>query len=397
MPMPQQFKGLTDLLGAHRALWQCQPFVHLDAPWHTSHPELAAWLDTLPDTVVDTPTQDWLGSAPTWVQDLATNCASLSALPDLPTVHLPAMGARAARGITGRKVKQIDAFCAALLPQWTEHAAGLVDWCAGKGHLGRTLAQHTGAPLLALEWDQALADAGQRACDRLGLVATFACVDVRLPVAARLLCPDHWIVALHACGDLHAALLAGALAQGVAGVAVAPCCYNLASPDQPFALSQAGRATGLRLQSADLDLVHREPLVASGRDRSRALQEQAWRLGFDALQRVVTGSAVYRTMPPFPRPWLRLQFGDFCQQFAGLDGLALPETLPFAQFETQGWQRLARVQRRELLRGLFRAPLEAWMVLDRGHVLTEAGWQVAVGAFCPRTVTPRNALIVGQR
>ncbi len=33
--------------------------------------------------------------------------------------------------------------------------------------------------------------------------------------------------------------------------------------------------------------------------------------------------------------------------------------------EASGWQRLAQVRNLELLRGLFRRPLELWLVLDQ--------------------------------
>jgi hypothetical protein len=41
----------------------------------------------------------------------------------------------------------------------------------------------------------------------------------------------------------------------------------------------------------------------------------------------------------------------------------------------------------ELLRGLFRRPLELWLVLDR----------VEVGRFCEPTLTPRNLMVLAER
>ena len=259
--------------------------------------------------------------------------------------------------------------------------------------MGRCLVQQTGGRLLALEKDPHLVQAGQKACDQLGLAARFVVVDVREPATAALLTNQQFMVALHACGDLHAAMLTAATQQRVAGLALAPCCYNSATSGP--ALSAAGQSLALSLTRSDVDLVHRQVWVAAGHDRVQAELEQAWRLGFDALQRQLTGRSDYRPMPPFPKAWLGLDFSTFCHQFARLDGLKLPSKASLGEFEHQGWLRLRQVQRLELLRGLFRAPLETWLVLDRGQMLIESGYQVQVGTFCARLDSPRNAMIVG--
>jgi hypothetical protein len=58
---------------------------------------------------------------------------------------------------------------------------------------------------------------------------------------------------------------------------------------------------------------------------------------------------------------------------------------------------LAQVRNLELLRGLFRRPLELWLVLDRALFLQEQGYGVRLGTFCETPLTPRNLLILGER
>lgn len=396
-PIAQQLQALTQFLRDYSDLWRPLPFADLTLPWQAKHPDLAAWLDALTDQQLADPQRAWLQQGPEWLADLARELEAAAALPWLAQGAENSLGAVAMRRIPGRKVEQMAGFCATMLPRLAGEAGEIVDWCAGKGHLGRTLVRQSSAALLALEIDPELVRMGQQECDHLGLRARFLCADVLDPATARHLQPDHWVVALHACGDLHAALLRAAADRRVRGVALAPCCYNLVENAEDRALSSLGRAAGLQLTAADLALVHREPVVVNGTDWARSQQDQAWRLGFDLLQRAVTGSAGYRPMPSFPRPWLRLPFSDFCRQFAALDNLDLPAELDLAPFEQRGWQRLAQVQRRELLRNLFRPALEAWLVLDRAQVLVEAGYSVQVGQFCARTASPRNALIVGEQ
>ncbi len=51
----------------------------------------------------------------------------------------------------------------------------------------------------------------------------------------------------------------------------------------------------------------------------------------------------------------------------------------------------------ELLRALFRRPLETWLLLDRALYLEEQGYRVTLGTFCEPTLTPRNALLLAHR
>ena len=51
----------------------------------------------------------------------------------------------------------------------------------------------------------------------------------------------------------------------------------------------------------------------------------------------------------------------------------------------------------ELLRSLFRRPLELWLVLDRALYLQEQGFQVTLGTFCAAQLSPRNLLLLAER
>ncbi len=390
--MLSRFEALGAFLRAHRPIWGPRPFEGLPVPWEADHPEVGAWLDALSPERLD---GDWIAGAPPCVAGWAEAAAEVARCAPLPRGEAIEISVGARRRVPGRKVAQIEAFAA------TVRGAGLgtrpvLDWCAGKGHLGRALCRHTRASLLAIEWDEALCEQGRARCAHEGLDAEFACLDATSPEAAARLRDEHAVVALHACGDLHAALLRAVAERPVALLALAPCCYNKAGVKRGEPLSRAGAAMGLRLRPSDLDLIHREQVVARGRDRRRAWQSMAWRLGFDRLQRDL-GGAGYRTMPSFPKAWLSLPFADFCERFAATDDLLLPAGLDSTPYEARGWALLDRVRARDAVRGLFRPALEQWLILDRAMVLVEAGLQVQVGTFCERSMTPRNTMILARR
>ena len=67
------------------------------------------------------------------------------------------------------------------------------------------------------------------------------------------------------------------------------------------------------------------------------------------------------------------------------------------QCEKQFRQSLAQVRNLELVRSLFRRPLEFWLLLDRALYLEEQGYQVRLGRFCEPALTPRNLLLLAER
>ena len=75
----------------------------------------------------------------------------------------------------------------------------------------------------------------------------------------------------------------------------------------------------------------------------------------------------------------------------------LPANIDFDNWLQQGEQRFAITERMELVRQLFRRPLELWLVLDRVCYLEEFGYDVSLGTFCEKRMTPRNLLIHAER
>ena len=77
-------------------------------------------------------------------------------------------------------------------------------------------------------------------------------------------------------------------------------------------------------------------------------------------------------------------------------GSPAPGDEDWPALEHTGWQRLAEVRNLELVRGLFRRPLELWLLLDRALLLEEQGYRVRLGTFCPSQLTPRNLLLLAE-
>ncbi|EZP63718.1 methyltransferase [Pseudomonas sp. RIT357] len=386
-----RFRALDAFLIEHQGLWRPRPFTQRQLPWENEYPELAQWLRqrSLADAEANhNQPHDLLAPAP--FPQFASQALQLSTVDKLPTQPLQPAAHRLNVDVPGRKWQQIEAFGAAL--QFAQTPRHWLDWCAGKGHLGRRLL-HTGQQLTCLEYDPALIASGQALSEHHGLPVTHRLQDVMADVA---ISAEHTPVALHACGDLHVRLLQVASAAGCKQLALAPCCYNRIQGDTYQPLSDAGRASTLLLSLDDLGLPLSETVTAGKRVRLQRDTSMARRLGFDQLQRLLRGCDEYLPTPSLPTHWLDKPFADYCRELARLKGLSTGEQ-DWAALEAHGWQRLAEVRNLELVRGLFRRPLELWLVLDRALFLSERGYRVEVGSFCDPTLTPRNLMVLAER
>jgi hypothetical protein len=390
-----RFTALDAFLIEHQALWKPRPFTHQQLPWEASYPELALWLRGRSlEEAERSHNKPGLLDAPEPFASLAALSLELSSVGELPSHSPEAAGHRLNVDVPGRKWQQIEAFASRLA--FTSPPRHWLDWCSGKGHLGRRLLQPE-QQLTCLEYDPALVASGQALSQRHQIHALHVEQDVLAPDAASLLNADQTPVALHACGDLHVRLMQIASAAGCKQLAIAPCCYNRISLAAYQPLSSYGMRSDLQLSLNDLSLPMSETVTAGARVRRQRDTSMARRLGFDLLQRKLRGVDDYLPTPSLPSAWLDKSFADYCHHLAALKELSTIGAQDWPALEAAGWQRLAEVRNLELLRGLFRRPLELWLVLDRALFLADQGYTVRLGSFCEIPLTPRNLLLLAER
>ena len=398
MDWQARFHALDAFLAEHQALWREKPFTRLHCDWEADHPALAQWLRQR--SLADAEAAHRLlalAEAPEPLPGLLAQANSLSRVPDWSSAPDHDYPELLERDIPGRKWQQIQAFAQAASLHWQQPPTQVLDWCAGKGHLGRLLAWREGTALTCLEHDPALVTAGAALSQRLALPASHRCVDVLQPEAWSQLAPAHSALALHACGDLHTTLLRQVAGHGCRQLALSPCCYNRTASAHYQPLSAQGQQARLKLSREDLALPLQATVTAGQRDRRLRDRSMAWRLGFDLWQRQARGSDSYLPTPSRPTSALQQPFAVFCQDLAAHHQLTFAPPADWAALEQAGWQRLAQVRNLELVRGVFRRPLEIWLLLDQLLWLQAAGYQVQLGSFCPQQLTPRNLLLLAER
>ena len=396
----ERFLALDAFLLTQQRIWGEKPFTQQQLNWEADYSELASWLRARSLAFAEAShTNPYAIPAPHPFTDWAQQAQQLSNLGAFPHALLPERPLRMQSGIAERKRQQIKAFAGAMQgganPSFVQNTHWL-DWCAGKGHLGRYLAWPD-AHLQCLEFNAELVSSGQAMSDKYLSDAQHTLCDVMSAASAEPLQQAEVVVALHACGDLHTHLVRQVGRQRTAGLALAPCCYNRTQADFYKPLSMLGQASKLLLTRDDLALPLTETVTATARERRLRDQSMAWRLAFDVLQRELRGTEDYLPTPSLLSTWFNKTFAQWCIDLAALKNLpAVPEQ-NWVALEAQGWQRLAEVRNLELVRGLFRRPLELWLVLDQALFLQEQGFVVEVGEFCATELTPRNLLLLAHR
>ncbi|MDG5900032.1 methyltransferase [Shewanella xiamenensis] len=433
------FIQLDKLLEQGRALWQVHAFEAKALPWAAQFPRLATTLWALDDTVLDTldAEQSVLVDAlsPALKQDIAAlgldwdlslltlSFAELSQGSDIdsdigfdivsdissddietaasPRIDLTELAHFSAH-IKGRKWEQITAFVQHL----PDAGLPVLEWCAGKGHLGRLIAKARGVDVLSLEWQAMLCEEGQAFADKWQLSQRFICADAfaiegnACENTAHQTNPfrsKQQAVALHACGDLHVRLLQLAAAAGTQALAISPCCYHLIQANRYQGLSTLAKHSALRLSRHDLQLPLQQSVIANPKQQALRHQEIAWRLGFDALQRSCRGIDAYLPLPAIKQSQLSGEFAEFCHWAAAQKAVTLAADCNFDAWLEIGKQRQRLTRRIDLAAHLFRRALELWLILDRCCFLQESGYRVTLREFCANSVTPRNALILAQK
>ena len=382
------FAELTKLLKSGEQFWRHHAFKHLQPPWQQQYPQLIKQLRELSYAQAEVLSEDehllWQ-----FLRNKLPVVAAIQAACDLGEYsERPIFGAEP-HTVPAQKWRQIGEFSKCI----PANELPLLEWCSGKAHLSRITAHQRGCSAAAIERDAHLVAVGKKLNARAGIDIEFHCLDVMTSNAAALLQAQQNVIALHACGDLHLQLLSLSTARGVQTVTLAPCCYQLTTDDSRFVVSQLATASGLRLRRDDLRTAVHGSVTASERQREQRRQLQAWRLGFDLLQRDVRGVYEYLATPSLPTAVLHNGFKEFCRRVAAHREIALPSGIDYARYEQIGAERLAHVAAFDLPRIAFRRALELWLALDRALFLRERQYSVEMGIFCERAITPRNILI----
>ncbi|TMS62342.1 methyltransferase [Pseudoalteromonas sp. S3173] len=389
MTLTEQFTALDSLLMNTRSYWQCTAFDFDCLPW----PELHAPLTALTDQDVAELDTDQ-AQLYQFFSPYIPGIEQLSQLASLPVITSSRTDYPfwISNGIKGRKFTQLQDFVGAL----PANDQPILEWCAGKGHLGRMLAFNGAPSVHSIELQSHLCEQGQKSAQQQGLAMQFSQANVLTDNTQDFFNPQTHAVALHACGALHQTFMHQASAAKVTQISFSPCCYHLFTENNYQAMSEQAKRSALNLTHRDLKLALQETVTAPSRVGKVRKTEVEWRLGFDALRKSLTGESAYVSVPSVNKAIFSDSFESFCKWAADKKALKLPKDIDYNKFLLIGQARKKITERVELVRHVFRRAIEVWLVLDRALYLQQQGYNVSVSTFCEKQLTPRNILILAS-
>ncbi|MEH6397247.1 methyltransferase, partial [Pseudoalteromonas sp.] len=231
MSLAEQFTALDNLLHRTRQYWQCTAFDFDQLPW----PELEQALAALSDQQVaelDSEQHLLYQFFSPYIADV-NNLAALCELPQTIATRTE-YPFWISNGIKGRKFTQLQDFVGAL---GEESNLPVLEWCAGKGHLGRMLAFNSAPSVHSIELQQHLCEQGQQSAQQQGLAMRFSQADVLKDDVTKYFQQAQHAVALHACGALHQAFMSRAVSAKTQKISLSPCCYHLFTDNDYQAMS----------------------------------------------------------------------------------------------------------------------------------------------------------------
>ena len=389
MTLTEQFTALDSLLMNTRSYWQCTAFDFDCLPWPELHDPLTALTD---QDVAELDTDQ--AQLYQFFSPYIPGIEQLSRLASLPVITSSRTDYPfwISNGIKGRKFTQLQDFVGAL----PANDQPILEWCAGKGHLGRMLAFNGAPSVHSIELQSHLCEQGQKSAQQQGLAMQFSQADVLTDNTQDFFNPQTHAVALHACGALHQTFMHQASAAKVTQISFSPCCYHLFTENNYQAMSEQAKRSALNLTHRDLKLALQETVTAPSRVGKVRKTEVEWRLGFDALRKSLTGESAYVSVPSVNKAIFSDSFESFCKWAADKKALKLPKDIDYNKFLLIGQARKKITERVELVRHVFRRAIEVWLVLDRALYLQQQGYNVSVSTFCEKHLTPRNILILAS-
>lgn len=393
----ERFQSLTNELRCHRSYWYNSPFYNFKLGWREALPELNQACLALSDSEFDA-----LDQSPVKLSQFLSHYIpgyeALNNLTAFPVnTHSLTLQPRLNMGVPGRKWQQIEAFANTLPAKPLQSTRTFVDWCSGKSYMGRAVADYWRCGLHAVERNPALCESGLTEAQQWLNTVAFSQKDVLLD--HHPFHHDEFVVALHACGDLHRRLLHQWRGSDSRQLALVPCCYHqwLHSETGYTPISQAGLTYNLGLTKNQVRLAVQEMVTASQAVRQQVRQLGEWRMAFDLIQRDLRGVDEY--LPTQSISYSRVKRGaqSILNDLAKQKNLAIPTTLNLDFYVNKAKIRYAQFLRLQLVSQGFRRALELWLVLDLVLFLEEAGCGVDLTCFCEREITPRNFRILALR
>ena len=370
------------LLREFRSFWSIHPFAQDVFLWEEEYPLISDFLRSWTEDEVEQYEQvpHLHPRSPSFLIDLGKRCQDYIELPELydSSFLLPK---KQSKFIKEKKWKQLVPFLSTI----PFNKEGYIDWCCGKGHLGRLLYDLHQCPVLGIEKENALVQWGLSHSNH-----DLYCCDVLTDPL-----PDRkgTMVALHSCGELLTSSIQEIFRLGLTQCVLVPCCYHKIRSQTHKPISRLGLLENLQLSKNELRIPSTFEHHPSQKAKERRRRDMLFRVVIDLILRDLEQQESYSSFPPVPDGWKDLSLSEYVEHVFVREGFSLPRGVDLSAYEQRGKNKLRMIRGLSSLRSMFIRPLEVWINADRALCLQEHGYDVELGLCMPFVVSPRNICI----
>ena len=385
--LSQKLISGTSLLIENRSLWSFHPFRKDVYSWEDDHPEVSSFLRTWTNEEVEAfelcPQNH--PNAPSFILDLFARCKEYTRLPMLFDPSF-SCSKKWLLNIKERKQKQLVPFISCIKGD----AKSYVDWCCGKGHLGRLLNHFYSSSIIGLENNIHVVHKGRELASEKQI---FICCDVLHDSIPSL---QGGMIALHSCGSLLTKAMEQVSAQSLQECLLVSCCYHKISEDLYTPMSTVAKRQNVRFTKNELRLPSTIEHHASQKSKRRRRTDMRYRIAIDSILQEIGFQSSYRSFPPVPDGWKDLSFQEYVARVWEREGFPSMSGVKLYEMEQQGRDRLRVIRALSSFRSMFARVLEVWINTDRALWLQERGYSVKLGICMPSSASPRNIAIQAQ-
>ena len=374
----------SQLLTEHRSLWSFHPFANNIFSWEQDYPDVSSFLRSWTQEEVELFEQcpQEHPNAPQFILDLFYRCREYTSLPNLydPSFSCPS---DTLLNIKERKRQQLVPFLSCIHEPSTHY----IDWCCGKGHLGRLLNTLFSSSIVGIENNLHVIEKGRELATGEQEFILCDVLNDSIPALRGEL------VALHSCGSLLTKAMEQIRLQSVQRCFLVSCCYHKISAETYEPMTQCAKNHPLFLSKNELRLPSTLENHPSPRSKRRRRADMRYRLSIDSILQEIGFHTSYTSFPPVPDGWKDVSFSEYVALVWEREGFPSIPEINLSEMEQKGGNRLRVIRALSSFRSMFARVLEVWINADRALWLQEMGYDVELGLCMPTGVSPRNIAI----
>ena len=374
----------ASLLIENRSLWSFHPFTQEVHSWECDYPEASDFLRSWTPEEVEhfemCPQNH--PEAPSSILDIFSRCQEYTNLPIMYDSSF-SCSKQLLLNIKERKRHQLIPFISCI----QDPCLNYVDWCCGKGHLGRMLASIFGANIVGIENNLQVIEKGRS-------LAPQKQVFIECDVFHNDI-PDFQggMVALHSCGSLLTKAMEQVFEQDLQECFLVSCCYHKINEEFYVPMSETGKKQHVCFTKKELRLPSTLEHHASKKSKRRRRADMRYRLSIDYILQEIGFHSSYTSFPPVPDFWKDLSFQEYVDQVWARENYPSISKINVKNMEEKGREQLRIIRALSSFRSMFGRVLEVWINTDRALWLQEKGYNVTLGICMPKSASPRNIAI----